>query len=398
MNFLYKYIQLNHLTISLFQIVINIQRKESTSNINNITREILIKNKILHVLSIARYEITKYVKIDLMYYLNYFFFFLRRIYRYKNVSDKINFEFSSIFMFDIVCSYIEHLSDEIFYQIFDYLDGYDIYQAFSNLNNRLENLINSSFMKIQFSSTSELDHHYIQFLISKKHQIFSLHFNNEQILKTFIRLRMIQSFNHLESVILNPVSTYKFLTILFYFVSVPRLSSLTICFNDYLNNLRDIFGVINDLLHLKYLKFKLLSCNIANIAARTSRNEKMTTIKYLVIHFGCAHNQLTNLLFHLPQLIHLTCDYLMKSNNDVELEMVQLNHLMYLDVVIENIDFNEFETFLFKLCYRLKILRIKVRSPDKNYLDENRWDQLILKKMIVLKKFFLTYIDVIEHY
>ena len=46
----------------------------------------------------------------------------------------------------IVCSFIENFSNEIFYEIFDYLDGYDIYKAFSNLNNRFENLLINPFI------------------------------------------------------------------------------------------------------------------------------------------------------------------------------------------------------------------------------------------------------------
>ena len=47
---------------------------------------------------------------------------------------------------------IENLSNEIFYEIFDYFDGCDIYQAFSNLNYRFQQLIHSPSLlfKIEF--------------------------------------------------------------------------------------------------------------------------------------------------------------------------------------------------------------------------------------------------------
>ncbi|CAF3917889.1 unnamed protein product, partial [Rotaria sp. Silwood1] len=67
-------------------------------------------------------------------------------------------------------NYMENLPNEIFYEMFDFLDGYDIYQAFSNLNNRFENLINSSLlMTIQISSSTTLDSRYKHFLDSNKH-------------------------------------------------------------------------------------------------------------------------------------------------------------------------------------------------------------------------------------
>jgi hypothetical protein len=47
---------------------------------------------------------------------------------------------------------IENLSNEFFYEIFDYLDGCDIYEGFSNLNSRFQRLFNSSSLlfKIKF--------------------------------------------------------------------------------------------------------------------------------------------------------------------------------------------------------------------------------------------------------
>jgi hypothetical protein len=95
---------------------------------------------------------------------------------------------------------IEDLSNEIFYEISDYLDGYDVYKAFSNLNNPFENLLikSSLLMKIQISSTSEFDYHYKELINLNKHHILSFHFNNELILGTIMQASIIKSFDHLE--------------------------------------------------------------------------------------------------------------------------------------------------------------------------------------------------------
>ena len=52
---------------------------------------------------------------------------------------------------------IETLSNEVFLEIFDYLDGCDILNAFSNLNSRFQDLINSSklLLKIRLCSKSK---------------------------------------------------------------------------------------------------------------------------------------------------------------------------------------------------------------------------------------------------
>ncbi|CAF3776160.1 unnamed protein product [Rotaria sp. Silwood1] len=46
---------------------------------------------------------------------------------------------------DRLITRIEHLSTELFVTIFGYLHCYDIYEAFSNLNYRFQQLLNSSF-------------------------------------------------------------------------------------------------------------------------------------------------------------------------------------------------------------------------------------------------------------
>ena len=79
---------------------------------------------------------------------------------------------------------IENLSDEIFYEIFDYLDGYDISRSFSKLNQRFENLVNnsSSKMKIQINRTRIFDDHYQEYLQLHQYHIQSLQssINNSQ--------------------------------------------------------------------------------------------------------------------------------------------------------------------------------------------------------------------------
>jgi hypothetical protein len=88
----------------------------------------------------------------------------------KNKNKKFSNSIRTNFFILRTISCIENLSNEIFYEIFDYLDGYDIYTAFYNLNIRLKNLVmNSSLsMKIEISFKTVLHHHYKQFLNSNK--------------------------------------------------------------------------------------------------------------------------------------------------------------------------------------------------------------------------------------
>src|SRR6202044_1665767 len=75
---------------------------------------------------------------------------------------------------------IEDLSNEFFYEIFDYLDGCNIYQAFSNLNYRFQELLNSSslLLKINFHRSTSKEifmNNYKQIILLNKNQIVSIH-------------------------------------------------------------------------------------------------------------------------------------------------------------------------------------------------------------------------------
>jgi hypothetical protein len=70
--------------------------------------------------------------------------------------------------------------------------------------------------------------------------------------------------------------------------------------------------------------------------------------------------------------------------------------VIHLTVVIDEIDSNEFEEFLLKLCSQLQFLNVTIHSSDKSYLNANRCERLISQKMTSLNKFFFSYTDIIH--
>ncbi|UJR21076.1 hypothetical protein I4U23_024176 [Adineta vaga] len=140
--------------------------------------------------------------------------------------------------------------------MFSYLDGCDVYYAFSNLNNRFENLLKNSIvvLKIEFLHKINLmiKNRYEQFIHRNKYRIISLNFSDQFFLDQFIELCAINS-----SFILNEVSTFQFIILLFYFKSLPCLSSLTVNFGNFDDNLGQIYQLIFHL-SLKYFKLRIL--------------------------------------------------------------------------------------------------------------------------------------------
>ncbi|CAF4699892.1 unnamed protein product [Rotaria sp. Silwood2] len=204
---------------------------------------------------------------------------------------------------------IENFSNEIFYEIFDYLDGYDIYKAFSNLNIRLENLlINSSLlMKIQIPSNTIFNFHYNQFLKLNKHHIISFGFHSEYILDKFMNFFIIDSlFSRLERLVFYSISAHKLIIVLFYLKSLPYLSSLSICINNCSHNLGDIYQMIFHL-SLKYFRIAVPRYPHLCITIPITAQNQFSSIEYLLIYHRCTFNPLINIISYTPRLSHLHC-------------------------------------------------------------------------------------------
>ena len=123
---------------------------------------------------------------------------------------------------------LENLSNEISYEIFDYLDGFDIFRAFYGLNHRLQKLlINPSMsMKCQLSSQVELNVHYQCFLQAFKQQVISVEFTDSQAVVNFMRYFLFNSsFSRLRSFTFDSITINTSTIILFYLKSLHCLSS-----------------------------------------------------------------------------------------------------------------------------------------------------------------------------
>ncbi|CAF4352541.1 unnamed protein product [Rotaria sp. Silwood2] len=298
--------------------------------------------------------------------------------------------------------YLENLSNELFYEIFDYLDSCDLYKAFSNLNIRFQNLIfRSSFpLKINFCAKSKsIIEEYCQHLIIPNiHRIISFNLRSELVIDQFFQYCTINSsFNRLESVILQELTDRQLLTMLFYLNSLPRLFSLTIDMEeDYYYNLGDTYRLIFSLSKLKYNKMSLFGYEELFIEMPIILNERFSTIEYLIIDYSCTLNQLDYLLCHTPRLCHLRCERLVESDENVKKnQSTTLSHLTYISIGECQVEFDDFEMFFKEISFQLKVLYISI-SWNMSYLDANRWEQLIKKYMPQLKKFHFTYDQYID--
>ncbi|CAF3887774.1 unnamed protein product [Rotaria sordida] len=250
-------------------------------------------------------------------------------------------------------THFEDLSNEIIYEIFDYLDIYHIYEAFSNLNKRFDNfLVSSTFpIKINISSMSKTNfqYYYTNILIPNKHRITSICLSNLFIVDFICSSpRIILTFIQLERLILDNIQLKYIQNIPNHLISLFNLHSLTISLIDKIQNKNNFYYSIFRLSTLKYCKLSFESYIRAK-PLLISSNE-YSSIEHLIIHNESTLDEFRIVLSYLPQLRRLYWNKL------------------------------------------FEILRIST-SFDRSYFDANRWERLISSYMPYLRIFDIQHND-----
>jgi len=289
---------------------------------------------------------------------------------------------------------IENLSNELFYEIFDYLDGCDIFDAFSNLNNRFQELLNSSlylFKIYRFSTKERTFKRYCkQIILSNKYKIISINLYDQTLINLFCTLCNIDlSFNRLESLVLNGIKINQLLPLLMNLMDLPRLFSLNICLIGDYEDLDHVYQLIFYLPFLKYIKLSTAIDERTELLP-ISMPDQISTIEHLNINHRCTLHELNFILSCTSNLRCLTCQRLFDSDSVFSTTLSNLTHIS-----INNCYFNfdEFEIFIKQISSKLRVIRFINRSNDTAYLDANRWERLILRYIPVLCKFDLKFFE-----
>ncbi|CAF2984503.1 unnamed protein product [Rotaria sp. Silwood2] len=287
---------------------------------------------------------------------------------------------------------LEYLSNEVFYEIFEYLDGCFVYNTFSNLNIRFKHLFNDSLLPLKlnlsWTSKSIFENYYKYIIIPNFNRIISLHIPNPLAIKSFLSLFSINnSFNRLESINFGRMNAEHVISLLTYLKTLPCLFSLSININNSKDNANKIFQLIVLLPVLKYCKIS--SDNeesIFSIPILTRKNEQQeSSIEYLIINSVCELNQLTTILSYTPRLTHLSCHSLHVGNDQIQIPIIVTN-LRKLFIQLDATPFHIFKSFISKISFRLEELRISAKY-EKTYLDAKQWEQLISCQMPLLRIF-----------
>lgn len=295
---------------------------------------------------------------------------------------------------------IEHLSNEIFYEIFDYLEGCQIYRVFIDLNRRFHQLVTSPSLRLRLQIPYRFNliywNTYQRLMTFNQHQIFSidLSLKLDENVGIITAHSLDSSFVHLESLSIDSMQSDTLFSVLFTLSSLPRLCSLSIQLSYKLQELTKIYELV---LHLPKLKFFKLSSfghetDPVTLSLPMASSQSSSPIEHLVIEHSCTSANLSSILSYTPHLSRFILMHELDIDDHLPIiSPIVLANLTYLCMDTGKISFNRFERSISQTFSKLQILR--VLCDDRNYLDAHRWEYLISKHLPHLKTFDLRCFD-----
>jgi hypothetical protein len=274
------------------------------------------------------------------------------------------------------------------------MDTYYVYDGFFNLNKRFHSLIMNSNLPIQINiptmSKFNFDRYHKDLIRPNKHRINYLHLSNPfSVDIVFSPPRLISKFLQLETLILDKINPKYFNNILDYLITLPQLQSLTINPIDCISNSTLFYTRILRLPKLKYCKIEFESKD--DLEQLPPATDIFSPIEYLVIQNRFRFQSFNNLLSYLPQLHHLTINYLDGLDfNDIEFYPIVLKHLKYVSLEVDLVYFNRLEKLIKNLFYYVEVLRLTTKY-DVSYLIAYRWEELIVSHMPNLRMFDINH-------
>ncbi|CAF3862441.1 unnamed protein product [Rotaria sp. Silwood1] len=291
-------------------------------------------------------------------------------------------------------SCFEDLSNDIFFKTFDYFDGHELFESFSNLNFRFEEILHSSsiLLKSQFYlfNNDEMMNMFKDYMLTNRHQIISISIkfliNKSSFFSSFL---FDSSYDHLQSICFKDIQSDTIIPVLNNLFLLPQLFSLTIQTSNIKEEINEIYRLIFLLPKLKYFRISL-SNNFHSLILLMIQNNQLSSIEYLVIDHYCSLNELELLISFTPKLRRLTVHKIKTNNSNQIISSIELNNLKSLYLDLSETTFDQSERFFRKFFSNLNLLTIIVTN-DITYLDGYRWEQLILNCFPQLEKFYFIY-------
>ncbi|CAF1092114.1 unnamed protein product [Adineta steineri] len=293
-------------------------------------------------------------------------------------------------------THFEDLSNELLLNIFDLLDGYHIFDAFSDLNNRIQQLITSPdfFLKlnISFMSKSNFNRRSVNIIRPNMNQIISLQLSEPFFIKNFFTSFPIDiSFNRLESLVLNDLNIDHDVFILTSLAQLPRLFSLKIfCYEWY-----ELFMIFQSVFRLPVLRYAKILCSnwgsrFVPFPIATSDKQRSMTLEYLAVDGPPDLTSIYNLLSYTPRLRRLSFENILCSKYIPVGQCTIPRNLTSISLYHWRLSFDKFASFIAIVGSELEFLRISIIHKTA-LSNAYQWQQLIIRHMPRLRTFLFDY-------
>jgi hypothetical protein len=283
----------------------------------------------------------------------------------------------------------EDFPNEVIYEMFEYLDASHIYQGFSNLNIRFQNLFKylNVRIKINYSifSKSTFQNYYTDFIRPIKHRIKTLHVSDPITIEYIFPItENIIIYSQLQTLFLDNIESEYLENLLNRLTVLSNLSSLTIHVGRGTNKI-NIYNLIFQLPVLKYCELSFedntplgplpISTNISS------------PIEHLLIKDNYDLNEVDALLSYVPQLhrLSITTRYESFKFKPI-LILILLKNLAKISFTMNRLPLNDIEQFIKKHYHQIKLLHLSTNYTEINYgIDIS--ERLILPYLPQLKTF-----------
>lgn len=268
--------------------------------------------------------------------------------------------------------------------LFEYLSGLDIFYAFDGLNYRLNNLIRSIPLHLNFrhANKSKFGQFCRKMLLNLeiKNQIYSLHLSDKEIdfqIESFLSFFSLNEFINLRSLTVTEINNTNAEKMKSMLSLIPQLSYLHLT-----NQFSHVNITLGDLPMSKLQTLSIISPNYPlNPIHETSLIRNLT-----ISH--CFINDLNQLLKHTPMLTYLNIQCLDNeyiNNTNISINDSYAVHLKQMIIGDAICKFYNFEIFV-KQIPNLKNLTIST-TDNRDMIYANKWQQLITVSLPQLSVF-----------
>ena len=300
-------------------------------------------------------------------------------------------------LYKIQTSTLEDLSNELIYDILDYLDGSEGYEIFSNQNCRFNRLIicQSRRLMLNFSLISKLTfERRCQEMISRQSnidRIVSLRLSGELIINHFLKFFSINTFHRLESLFLDQIESNKLEAVLTNISLLPRLFSLSIHVNSSFQDENNVYRLIFRLPVLLYCNLNFPSGGERTPLSMVISEEKQNkSIEHFIINGHCHIHQFMAIVSHMPRLRIVRCHSLLVFAEMQSSPSIPLSNLKNLFLHSNNLSFEQFRMLITNSSPPLQSLGVCATNDD-DYISSDKWEALISSVIKKLKNFDLHY-------